>query len=208
MTDEDLIAYVAGAKRAGETEHARTGVLMFLFRHEPRIRGWVRTEIPLHLQHVSPAAEDWVLSQVVKSAIKLKIDGEHVGEWVNWCKTAAKRQTTSFFRSAYGKAIESERSLPGEHEGPDGRPVGRPLSVDFDDEAVAAGLDYRASLDAALATLSDQHRPVVDAAYFDDRASKDVGAEFGETPANVDQIKKRFKETLRAELVARGVRDA
>jgi len=48
-------------------------------------------------------------------------------------------------------------------------------------------------------------RAIVDAAYFEDRRSKDVGAEFGETHDNVDQIKKRFRNALRAALVAQGV---
>ncbi|WP_354699065.1 hypothetical protein DSM112329_04769 [Paraconexibacter sp. AEG42_29] len=205
MDDEDLVAYMASAKRAGATDHGTLAAHMLLWRHEPRMRGWVRAGLPEHLQHLSPAVEDWVLKQVLHSALKLPLKGEHAGEWVNWCKTVVKRQTISFFRSAQGKALELERQLPGEHVDADGRTTGKPLSVDFNIDDLAAGMDYGAATDAALAGLSEQHRRVVHAAYIEDRASKDVAAEFGETVANVDQIKKRFKEALRAELVARGV---
>ena len=46
---------------------------------------------------------------------------------------------------------------------------------------LAVSLDYRTAIDAALANLNAKHKAIIDASYFEDRPSKDVGDEFGET---------------------------
>lgn len=51
-----------------------------------------------------------------------------------------------------------------------------------------------------MSSLSDErHVAILRRAIWDDQASKVVAAEFGETDANVDQIKTRFKKALRDE---------
>lgn len=208
MSDDDLVAYIVAAKRSGAVDDATTGVNMLLFRHEGRMRRQVHNELPAHLRHFSETVEEWVLERVVRSALKLGVTGEHMGEWVNWWKTAVSRQVISFFRSAQGQALEREQEWPDMRAAAGDDGVADTVGVELDVDALAGSLDYRAALDAALAALNDKHRKIVDAAYFQDQASKDVGAEFGETVANVDQVKKRFKELLRAELTSRGVWNA
>ena len=206
FSDEDLVAYIARAKRAKAVEHARTGVFLLLYRHEQRMRRKVQAQLPPFLSHHSETIEEWVLAKVMKSALKLPLTGESAGEWTNWWKRVVTRQVISFWRSSQGQALEKEIEWPDQRVvGDDDATGADTVGEDFDVDALALSLDYRAAIDAALAALNETHRAIVEAAYFEDRPSKDVGAEFGETHANVDQIKKRFREALRAELVARGV---
>lgn len=207
LPDDELVAYVARAKRCRATEHARTAVFLLLYRHEKRMRAKLRAQLPAFLSHHAETIEEWVLEKVWESALKLPLKGESPGEWTNWWKTVVTHQVISFWRSKQGQALEQEIEWPdqrvaGDDEGSTGADT---VGEDFDIDSLALSLDYRAAITAALDTLSDTHRAIVEAAYFEDRPSKDVGAEFGETHDNVDQIKKRFREVLRAELVSRGV---
>jgi DNA-directed RNA polymerase specialized sigma24 family protein len=206
LSDEDLVGYVARAKRAGADEHARTATFLLLYRHENRMRRKVQAQLPAFLAHHSDTVEEWVLAKVWASALKLPLKGESAGEWTNWCKQVVTRQVVSFWRSAQGQALQKEIEWPdqravGDDDGVGADTIGEPLDID----ALALSLDLRAVIDVALGDLNARHRAIVGAAYFEDRPSKDVGAQFGESHANVDQIKKRFRSALRAELVARGV---
>jgi DNA-directed RNA polymerase specialized sigma24 family protein len=206
LSDSDLVAYLARAKKANADEHARTAVFLLLLRHEQRMRRKVQTQLPAFLSHHSETIENWVLQKVLDSALKLSLTGESAGEWTNWWKKVVTRQVVSFWRSTQGQALEKEIQWPDQcTTGDDDEHGADTIGEAFDIDALALSLDYRAAIDAALQNLTATHRAIVEAAYFEDRPSKDVGAEFGETHANVDQIKKRFRNALRAELVARGV---
>jgi RNA polymerase sigma factor (sigma-70 family) len=206
LDDDQLIAYIVQAKKAKALESAETGMFMLLYRHEHRMRRRVQTALPEHLQHHSDAVAEWVLERVWKSALKLPVTGESTGEWVNWTKTAISRQVISFFRSSQGQALEQEQQWPDDRpDMADGSLAPDTIGVELDTDALAISLDYRAAVDAAVASLNVKHKAIIDAAYFEDRSSRDVGEEFEETYDNVDQIKKRFRTELRAQLVARGV---
>jgi len=206
LLDEDLVAYVAGAKAADADEHARTATFLLLYRHEQRMRRKVQAQLPAFLSYHAVTIEEWVLAKVWSSALKLPLKGESAGEWTNWWKTAVTRQVVSFWRSSQGQALEKEIEWPDQQAVGDDDATGTDtIGEAFDIDELALSLDYRAAINAAMADLNVTHRAIVDAAYFEDRPSKDVGAEFGETHDNVDQIKKRFRNALRAALVARGV---
>jgi DNA-directed RNA polymerase specialized sigma24 family protein len=209
LPDEDLVAYIARAKDAGADAHARTAVFLLLHRHEQRMRRKVQAQVPAFVSHHADTIEEWVLERVWSSALKLPLTGASAGEWTNWWKTVVARQVVSFWRSTQGQALEKEIEWPDlRPAGPKDSPGADTIGEDSDSDALVRGIDYRAAIDAALAELSAAHQAVVEAAYFEDRPSKDVGAEFGETQANVDQIKKRFRNKLRAELVATGIRES
>ena len=206
LDDDQLVSYIVQAKKAKALEHAQTGMFMLLYRHEQRMRRRVQAALPRHLQHHGNTVADWVLERVWKSALKLPVTGESTGEWVNWTKTVIGRQVISFFRSSQGQALEQERQWPDDRPDVDGgSSAPDTIGAELDIDALAVSLDYRAALDATLDKLNPKHKAIVDAAYFEDRPSKDVGEEFGETYDNVDQIKKRFRTELHAQLVARGV---
>lgn len=209
LPDDELVRYLARAKRCTSEEHARTAVFLLLYRHERRMRAKIRAQLPAFLSHHAETIEEWVLAKVWESALTLPLKGESPGEWTNWWKTVVTRQLVSFWRSKQGKALEKEIEWPDQRAaGDDGSAGADTLGADFDVDALALSLDYRGAIGATLDTLGEKHRAIVEAAYFEDRPSKDVGVEFDETYDNVDQIKKRFRAALRAELVGRGVWDS
>lgn len=203
MSDAQLVRYVADAKRAGSSDHAVTATFMLLYRHEQRIRRRVCLRIPAHLQHHADTVADWVLERITRSALKLPLRGDSVGEWVNWWKQAVTRQVISFWRSAEGKALEQETALPSEHQDDEAR--ADTLGVELDVERLVARASYDEAIEAALSSLGERDQAIVRAAFWDDRSSKDVAGEFGTSANNVDQIKSRFRDTLRAECERRGL---
>ena len=205
MSDEELVRYVAEAKRAKQPSHAKTGTFMLLYRHESRMRRRVQAQLPTFLGHLSDTVEDFVLARVWESALKLPVKGESVGEWVNWWKTAVGRQVISFWRSRQGQALESETEWPSEREDAGGKRRPDPIGREMDVDSVLDSVEYAAAIDAVLETRSERDRKIIAAAIFEDRPSKDVGNDFDETPVNVDKIKSRFRLDLRAELDRRGL---
>jgi DNA-directed RNA polymerase specialized sigma24 family protein len=67
-------------------------------------------------------------------------------------------------------------------------------------------IDLEAAIDRAYDELErDDHRRVIDEAIFADRPSAEVAAEIpGMTAANVDQIKSRFRKSVRELLEGHG----
>jgi hypothetical protein len=51
LPDEDLVAYVARAKRSDADEHARTATFLLLYRHEQRMRRMVQAQLPAFLSY-------------------------------------------------------------------------------------------------------------------------------------------------------------
>ena len=181
-----------------------TATFILLYLHEERIRNRVRLRIPRHLQHHADTVADWVLERVTRSALKLPLRGESVGEWVNWWKEAVRRQVISFWRSAQGKALEREAALPSERRDDDDGPADT-LGVELDVDRLLAQACYDEVIDVALANLGERNRAIVRAAFWDDRPSKDVADEMGTSANNVDQIKSRFRDAVRAECERRGL---
>lgn len=205
LSDDDLVRYVARAKKANELAHATTATFMLLYRHESRMRRRVQAQLPAFLAHLSDAVEDYVLERVWDSALKLPLEGQSVGEWVNWWKTAIGRQVISFWRSRQGQALERETEWPSEREDDTGKRRPDPIGREMDVDSVLDSVEYAAVIDRVLETRNDRDRQIISAAVFEDRASKDVGKDFDETPVNVDKIKSRFRIDLRAELGRRGL---
>jgi len=206
LAPEALLAYVTRAKGAKAKDHARTAIHMLLFRHEERMRTRVRARLPLHLAHHADTVSDWVLERIMRSALKLQLEGESIGEWVNWTETAIARQIISFWRTAQGQALEQQRMLASEHEEDEG--VHDSLGVDFDEERVADRIDAIGAIDAVLGSMSNRdHVAILNAVFWEDRSSAYVATEYGTSVANVDQIKTRFRKELRSELEARGLGD-
>jgi DNA-directed RNA polymerase specialized sigma24 family protein len=204
LAPEELLAYIAAAKRAGVHEHAESAVHMLLFREESRMRIRIAMHLPAHLRHHESTVAEWVLDRVMRAALKLQFEGESVGEWVNWMKTTIRRQVVSFWRSPQGKLLERERMLDSEHEGTDG--VQDRLGTANDEDRLVSRLDTDGAIEAVRGRMSNPaHIAIVDSAFWEDRPSRDIAEAHGTTVANVDQIKSRFRKELRAELIARGI---
>ena len=204
MPDDELVRYLADAKRTKQREHAVTAMHMLLFKHEDHMRYLVGVQVPRHLRHHVDVVADWVIERVSKSLLKLPLRGESAGEFVNYYKAAIHGRVIDFFRTTEGKTLEREQRLPSEHDGDDG--VVDTLGEEADIDALVAQLDFEAVAAAALARMQNaEHVAIVRRGFWDDQPSKVVAAELGTTPANVDQVKTRFRRLVREECEARGV---
>lgn len=199
LEDGELLRYIAHAKKTGRLEDGTRAAHVLLFRHEPRMRARVALRLPKHLAHHSETVAEWVLERVMRSALKLPLEGEHPGQWVNWWGAAIDRQVISFWRSTQGQTLEAEKELPSEHEGEEGKRPDR-LGEELDIDALLRRLSYGEIVNSVLDSMDNQsHAGIVRAAYSGDLSSAEVAERFDTTPQNVDQVKSRFRKALRAE---------
>jgi DNA-directed RNA polymerase specialized sigma24 family protein len=203
--EEAILDYAARAKQAGHREEALTAVHLMLFLHRERMEDRIALRLPRHLAHHRATVAAWVLERVMISALKLQLRGTSVGEWVVWWQPAIDRQVVSFWRSAQGQALQAEAPLPSEREADEDAPRDA-LGVPFDEDAVLSGAECGDIVRTVLDGLDNRmHASVVQRAIFDDLPSAEVAEEHDTTANNVDAIKKRFREAVRREYLARGV---
>jgi hypothetical protein len=203
--EDAILSYARRAARRGDSDEALIATQLMLFLHEERMEDRVAVRLPTHLAHHRVTVAAWVLERVTTSALRLQFAGTSVGEWVNWWSTAVDRQVIAFWRSARGQSLEAETGLPSEHDGEaDGMPDR--LGVPFDEDGVLSRALYGDIVQTVLDRMDNpMHVAVIRSAVLDDRASADVAAEYDTTANNVDAIKKRFREAVRGECLARGV---
>jgi len=169
------------------------------------MRARVALRLPDHLAHHADTVAEWVLERVMRSALKLPLEGEHPGQWVNWWGTAIDRKVISFWRSVQGQALETETDLPSEHEGEEGKRPDR-LGEELDVDALVSRLSYGEIVHSVLDSMDNQtHAAIVRAAYSGEPSSAEVADEFATTAQNVDQVKRRFRQELRAECDRLGI---
>lgn len=204
-SEERILEYAACAKAASEDGDARLAIQLMLFLHEQRMEDRVAVRLPRHLAHHRFVVAAWVLERVLASALRLQFTGTSVGEWVNWWHVAVDRQVIAFWRSSQGQSLEAETSLPSEHDGEPDAAHDR-LGAAFDQDVALSRILYEDIVRTVLRAVDNpMHASVIARAIFDDQPSVAVAAEHDTTPNNVDAIKKRFREAVRQECLARGV---
>lgn len=209
LEDHELVAYIAKAKQAGNRDRAVAATHILLHKHEGRMRQRVALRLPEHLWHHAPTVADWVLERVTRSALKLPLEGESIGEWVRWWTRAINRQVISFWRSRQGQALEAEVELPEEHEGDESEVRRRrpnKLGEAFDVDAQLSALVRDQLIARVLDGIENRkHVAIIEAAIFENLPSKEVARRFETSADNVDQIKSRFKARLRQEFQDQGI---
>lgn len=209
LKDYELVAYIAKTKRAGNRERAVAATHILLYKHEDRMRQRVALRLPEHLWHHAVTVADWVLEKVARSALTLPLEGESIGEWVNWWTRAVNRQVISFWRSRQGQALEAEVELPEEPERVENKGRRRrpnELGEDFDVDALLSELVRDQVITRVLNGMTNEkHVAIIEAAIFENLPSKEVASRFDTSDDNVDKIKSRFKERLKEEFQSRGI---
>jgi DNA-directed RNA polymerase specialized sigma24 family protein len=209
LEDYELVAYIAKAKSAGNRDRAVAATHILLHKHEGRMRQRVALRLPEHLWHHAATVADWVLEKVARSALKLPLEGESIGEWVNWWTRAVNRQVISFWRSRQGQALEAEVEFPEEHageEGQGGRRRPNRLGEDFDVDARLGELVRDQVITRVLDGMANEtHVAIIEAAIFENLPSKEVASRFETSDDNVNKIKSRFKERLKQEFQSQGI---
>ena len=209
LEDYELVPYIAKAKSAGDRDRAIAATHILLYKHEDRMRQRVALRLPEHLWHHAATVAEWVLEKVARSALKLPLEGESIGEWVNWWTSAVNRQVISFWRSRQGQALEAEVEFPEEHEGEErtgGRRRPNKLGEDFDVDALLSELVRDQVIARVLNGMANEtHVAIIEAAIFENLPSKEVASRFDTSDDNVDKIKSRFKERLKQEFQSQGI---
>jgi hypothetical protein len=210
LGDEELVAYIARARRAGNGDSAVSATHILLYRHEERMRSRIALRLPEHLWHHRDTVAEWVLERVARSALRLNFEGETIGEWISWWTTAINLKVISFWRSAQGQALEAETELPSEAaDETSNRPPRRQpseLTSELDVEALCTRLVSGDVVERVLRqTRNPTHRRIIRDGELLRGPSKVVAARHGTTPNNVDQIRRRFRTKLAEELRREGI---
>jgi RNA polymerase sigma factor (sigma-70 family) len=180
MSEDEKIAYLQCARRAGDREASALVVSMLV---------WGFMEIAEHRvsMKVPPQATEEVAQSVLLSALTSEFDGSSVGEFRKFMGTIVMRRIADYHRDP--KRDVRLEALPTEHQDSD--------EIWGDEPAVGfAGdtIDAQRALDQAYNELSDKHKKVIDLYIFGDLAAADVAERAGVSEANVHQIAHRFRD--------------
>lgn len=196
LSDEELIAYLVRARRAGDDHAANTALAVFAHRHFDDLVASALLKLESR-----DDAED-VAGQTIADVIRTAFQGEVVAEAMGLLYRILRRRIADFYRAREGK------------------PLAEPLPEDLDDEERKRGdvaiepdatgrVDLLDVIENLFAARSPAHCMVIDDFVFDGYNGQETAARvnnaFGEldppmTEANVHQIAKRFRTELRGEL--------
>lgn len=181
LSDEDLIAYVVGARAAGRTDTMTTAVRILAHGYHSIVEMRVRLKVPT--EHVAEVTDDAILS-----AMRAAFDGQSVGEFKSWLHTITQRRIADFHRGRESKP--DTVPLPSTGDDDSWRDE---LAVEFE----GVSIDAERAIDTAMGELSDAHAEAVDLNVFEDLPAGEVARRLDLTEANVHQIKSRFKRRVR-----------
>lgn len=185
LSDDDLIAYVRGARDAGELAAGRRALALLVFGYERDVRRRLSLRVPAHV------VEDVAHDALVR-AIAAAFDGSSQGEFRSWLHTIVDRAAADHFRKAARRPKET--LLPSEH-GDD--LWGDEPSTDSGAGAVELGIIVQEILD----DRSAEHRQVIELHVFDGWTAAETCSKIdGMSADNVAQIASRFRAKLRERL--------
>jgi RNA polymerase sigma factor (sigma-70 family) len=192
-SEEELIAYVVEARRAGRDEAAIKAAQILAFRYQERIRGFVRVKIAGKGSGVADDVAETALSDAIVSMESFA--GSTIGEFRSWVFTIARRRIADYLRKGrveteplevdWGEGAR-ERELPG------GNPI----------EAIDRGSVFN----QAYSELNDAHKLVICLVRFyglphkkvAEQVNRHFGAQMNDpmTEQNVNKINSRFDKRL------------
>ena len=190
LDDEELLAYIVGARSADRAEAARRALMFLIHGYWGTLVTRARLKIP------SGDVED-VAGEALATAIKSSFDGQSRGEFRVWLDTIIRRRIADYHRRREGQP--EQVPLLSEHE-TDDEVWGAQLAIPFEGTAIDV---ERAQEQAYTELEKDEHRQVIDEFIYNDRPAREVAEEIpGMTEANVHQIASRFRKRIREILEA------
>jgi DNA-directed RNA polymerase specialized sigma24 family protein len=196
LPDDELIAYLVAARKAGRLDQARRALGCFAFR---RIDDLIRRALS---KVESRADAEELAMQTIEDVLESAFEGISPGEAVNLMKTILARRIADFYRERERRPPPG--ALPEDQRDEERR---RPdAAVSGDDKGV---VEVQDAIDREYEKLQPHHRLVVDLRVFQGSPSKETAAMVNEefpnldtpmTDQNVDQIASRFRRVLRGEL--------
>jgi DNA-directed RNA polymerase specialized sigma24 family protein len=194
LPDEELIAYVVRARKAGALDAARTGLGVFCHRRWDDLVARALVKMPSKSD-----AED-VAAQTVRDVFRAAFDGQSVGEAVRFMQRVLARRIADWY-----EARKQTEALP-EDAGDDEEWHGYDAAVTPDE---TGGVDAADAVERVYGRLSSSHQEVIDdfgfAGYGAKETAERVNKSFPDldTPMseqNVHKIASRFRQDLRGEL--------
>lgn len=192
LADEQLVTYIARARRAKHFQTAGRALAILMWGYEPSISVRVAKKVPGHA--VENVAEK-VLKSVIDDALEGKVpfSGASVPEFRSWLGTIISRRIADYYRgprstmTRLGLAEEVGEDEPG---------------VQLETRDAADAVVDRALVQEALGRMSPAHRTVAQMAELDGYSAAEVTAAVpGMSANNVYKIRERFRTQV-AELVA------
>lgn len=194
LDDEDVVAYLVAARDAGDAAEVKQALQILVYGRMDLVEAIVARSIPDHA--VERVAQDAMIE-----TMETVFEGRSVGQFVNLLKLITKRRVADFWK-AKSRHGHEDTTLDADDEDRRRRELADPS------EEVGA-VPLQAIVDDLLAQLDARHRAVVELAIFGGLSAAAVAGEVNRrfpgpgdpmTTANVDQIKSRFRKTLRDEL--------
>lgn len=184
LSDEELIAYIRAAHRAGRRDAGKRGLAIAVYGHWERIKFRVARKIP------AAEVED-VTAAVVESAVAAAFMGDSPGELHAFMNRITARRIADYHK----RKRHRTRPLP-EPDEEDG-----PWGEEPSEASEAGAVEARMVIEDLLAELSPDHRRVVELYVIACRSAAETAAQVdGMTEANVHQIGSRFRARLSDEL--------
>ena len=188
MTDEELVDLIRSAQAEANEHAVQDAMWRLLDRYSGPVLGKVQGKLPAGTGRDEEIAQD-----VLEAAVRAVLAGKEIDSFRAWIFRVAANKIADFWRSPEGQQIKLQRAAEEED-----LPTNLPEEgIDSDDQDL---FELEDIIEALMQELSDAHRAIVDRFVFDDRSAKDVAAELGESPDNVYQVAKRFREKLRKRL--------
>ena len=197
ISDAEILAYVATARRAGRADAMRAALAVFAFRRHDDLVRFASARVPSRQD-----AED-LAQQAIESVFKAAFDGSATGEAVNFVYTILRRRIADFLEQRKRRG-GPERALPEELDDDEAGGPDAAVEEDF-----APAVDSRDVIERGKDGLSEAHRMVVDVYLENGFDAKETAAKVNTafpdldppmSDANVHQIARRFRETLRDQL--------
>ncbi len=192
LSDDQLVAYIVGARDGGYDDEVRTATSILVFRRYRQQLAFIRKKVR------SPEDAEDILGDVILDMLNAAFRGTFTGEFFSL-----------FFIIRDRRIADHYKKIEGEPEAATSNPDGPDLieellgSEEFTDES-----EVRMLIEQCLSQYPDRDRAII-AMRIEGFPSREVaetvnrqriGGETKMSPANVDQIFARFKHRLRPEL--------
>jgi RNA polymerase sigma factor (sigma-70 family) len=182
LGEDELIAYLLGARAAGDRDASSLAVSMLVYGFMDNVQRRVAMKVP-------PESVEDVSKSVLLSALASPFDGASVGELRKWVGTIVQRRIADFHRDPRREL--QPVALPTENQG-DEAVWGEEPAVEFEGDTV----DVRRAIDQAYAEINPLHRQVIDLSIWDDLPADEVAQRLEVSPANVHKITQRFRDRI------------
>jgi RNA polymerase sigma-70 factor, ECF subfamily len=195
LHDDELIAYLRDAARAGDAAAARRALAILIYGYANDVERRMALRLPRW------AAEDAAHEALVR-AVASAFDGTSEGEFRSWLGTIVDRTAVDWFRRRERRPIEAP--LPSEHLGQEEVWGEEPATA-----SEAGAVEMQDVVDDVMAQLSPDHRAVIEMHVFEGLTASEVSERAdGMTPDNVAQVASRFRKRLRDALGISGEESA